>query len=60
MSRQYQLPGVGFLNADEDGREYQIPGSIYFNDETAAVGGGFQVAWARNINTVLVGGKLVV
>lgn len=39
MARQYQLPGVGFINADEDGREYQIPGGGYFNDETVASGG---------------------
>lgn len=36
MAAQYQLPGVGYINADEDGSSYQIPGGGYFNDETAA------------------------
>ncbi len=40
MARQYQLPGVGFINAEEDGREYQIPGGGYFSDETVAAPAG--------------------
>lgn len=40
MTRQYQLPGAGYINAAEDGREYQIPGGGFFNDDTVGGGGG--------------------
>lgn len=40
MARQYQIPGGPFINAAQDGREFQLPGYAYFNDETAAAPGG--------------------
>lgn len=36
MARQYQIPGGPFVNPAQDGREYQLPGYGYFNDETTA------------------------
>lgn len=37
---QYQIPGGGFINEQEDGTEYMLPGVGYFNEPAAPAGGG--------------------
>lgn len=46
MARQYQIPGGPYVNTDEDGREYQIPGYGYFVDEDAAPPAGLNIVIA--------------
>ena len=43
-TRQYQIPGVGTVNVEEDAREYQLPeGGILTSQASApaATSGGF-------------------
>ena len=47
MARQYLVPGGGYLNEGEDGREYLAPAIGQVNEPTAAGGATGQPAIRR-------------
>jgi hypothetical protein len=52
MAQQALIPGLGFVDETVT-TQALVPGAGFVNETVSGGGGGFVVAWAASINTII-------